>query len=137
MYIDEGGGKGLVAKELLYGEKVGAVLIKVGPESVTEGVAGKLLLPSEFLLVGVDVPAEVESVYRGVGAVLFREQIASGLPASIPVTGKDIQRHLRKDGIAVRTVLGFAHMDAHVLAADVVVQQGAAFPDTKTGAIEQ
>ena len=51
MYINEGGRKRLVAKELLYGEKVSTVLIKMCPKSVTERMTGKLLLPTELFLV--------------------------------------------------------------------------------------
>ena len=51
MNINEGRGKRLVAKKLLYGEEVGTILIKVGSERMAEGMAGEFLFPAKFLFV--------------------------------------------------------------------------------------
>ena len=94
MDIDDGGMDGLMAKEGLDGEQVRAVLVKMGAESMPQGVAGDALRPAQAAFVCMDMPGKEESVDGLVPAGLFREKVSHGTAAFEPVVCKDVKGRL-------------------------------------------
>lgn len=56
MYIDRGGGKGLVSHKSLDGHKIDPILVKMSAESVAERMTSQAPGPAEPLFMGSDVP---------------------------------------------------------------------------------
>lgn len=77
--------------EGLDGEQVGAVLVKVGAESVAEGMAGDALRPAQAALMGMDVPGKEERVDGLIPAGLLGEEVPRRTPAGEPVLREDVQ----------------------------------------------
>ena len=94
-----------MSHEFFYEEEVGAVLIKMGPEGMTESVAGDTPFPAELLFMFMYLPADEPGVNRPVRPALLREEVASWPSAFEPVFGKDIQGLPGEDRVPVRAVL--------------------------------
>ena len=58
MDVNGGGFNGPVAQEGLDGEQVRAIFVKIGAESMVEGMAGEPLRPAKAPFMGMDVPGE-------------------------------------------------------------------------------
>lgn len=135
VHINRGGIQGPVSKEGFYGQKIRAVLVKVGAKSVSEGMAGEALLPSKPALVLMDMPGEIKSVDWLICATLFWKKPAHRLPISKPVLCEQIHRNFGKDRETVLTGFGMADMDAHIFPVDILITEMADFPDTQAGGI--
>ena len=101
MDIDNRGSKRFVAHQFLDRQDIGAVLVKVGTEGVTEGMAGQMMFPSELILMFTDMTCQIERVDRGLVIVLFWKEPPARLSTGKPVFGKDFQRTVWKDCITV------------------------------------
>lgn len=120
-----------------YGKQVSAILIQVGAERMAEGVAGKPALPTEPVLMGMDVPGEEEGVDRLVLPALLGEQEASGPAAIKPVAGKQVKGGMRKNGITVIPAFGTGDVQAHICAFHVFIAEAADLTDTKAGGVHE
>ena len=94
MDIDDGRMDGLMSQEGLDGEKVRAVLVKVGAESVAEGMAGDTLRPAQPAFVCMDMSGKEKGVDGLVPAGLFRKKVSHRTPAFEPVPCKDVEGSL-------------------------------------------
>ena len=80
-----------MAEQRLDREQVGAVFIKMGPECMTEGMAGKFFLPAEASFMGMDMAGKIKGIDRLVFAGLLREKPVSGFPISKPVLPQEVK----------------------------------------------
>ena len=137
MDINGGGVQRFMSKQGLNGEKVGAIFVEMGAESVAERVAGQLMLQAKFVFFGRDKLVNGIRNDMLVGMVPFREEPAGWFSKSEPVVRKDLQCQGRENGIPVRPGFGMADMDPHGGTADILIAQGADFADTKPGGIHE
>lgn len=128
MNVDQGRIQGLVSHEIFDGQQVCPVFIKVGPKSVPERVAGDPVLPSKEIFMGSYMTADIKSI-NGTGRIgLFRKKPFRWTTVFKPVSGKEIQGLLGKDGVAVGTAFGMGDMDPHIFAFDITVTEVTDFP---------
>lgn len=78
-------------KQCLDGKQVNAILVQMGAESMAERMAGEPALPSQPVLMGMDMPGEEKGVNGPVLPVLLREEIAPWPSAFKPVLGKQVE----------------------------------------------
>ena len=80
-----------MSKKLFDKEKVGGVLVQMCSKSMAECMTCDASLPSELILMGVDMTAQIESIDRLILSVLLREQITHRSATVKPVLCEDIQ----------------------------------------------
>ena len=92
--IERGGTQGLMSKEGLDGEQVGAVFIQVGAERMAKSVAGEPPGPSKAVFMSMDVPGEEKGINGFILAVLFWEEVSHGFSIGKPVLRKNVKGDL-------------------------------------------
>ena len=83
-----------MSKDCLDRKQIRAVLIEMGPESMTERMAGKPSGFSKPILVFVDMSRKEESIDGSAGILLFGEQPSRGSVVRVPVFCEVTQCHL-------------------------------------------
>ena len=137
MDVNGGRFKGLVAQEGLDGEQVRAIFVKMGAESMAEGMTSEPLRPSKAAFMGMDMSGEEKGINGSVDAGLFREKPALGASISKPVLCEESQGGLREDGKAVLSCFGLPDVDAHVFPVYILITEMADFTDTQARGIQK
>lgn len=137
MDIDQGRVEGLMSHKVLDRQKIRAVFIQMGSESMSEGMAGKPVFPAKGILMGPHVPADIKSINWTCGVCLFWEKPFFRAAGMEPVLRENIQGFPGKDGISVRAVLGVGNVDSHMFPFNIAVPQAADLTDPESGGIHE
>lgn len=97
-----------------YGKQVGSVLIQVCTKGMAEGMAGKPVIPSHPVLVGMDIPGKEKGVNEAVFSVLFWKKETHWSAAFKPVLSKKIKDSFGENGITIISAFGVCDVKPHV-----------------------
>lgn len=104
-------------------------------EGMPERMTGDTLRPAESSFVCVDMSGKIKRINGFARIKLFWKKPACRLIVCEPVLREDIQRFMRKNGIAVRTIFRAGDVNTHLLPFDMFIAEMADFPDTQPGRI--
>ena len=135
--IDRGGMQGFMSHKSFYGKQIRSIFIQMCTKSMAEGMAGKPALPSQPVLVGMDVPREEEGINRSVLTALLREEISHRTVTFKPILCQKVKGCFRKNGIPVISAFRVCDVKPHIFTVDIFIAEPADFTYAKTGGVHE